>query len=445
MITCPECGTRNGLNALLCTGCGRELPPPTREEPVAVSPSDTSTIPMVPVVPPEALLAEAADALADGKAEAACNLCRQALDAEPDNSSALALLGMAEEERGDLGAALLAYESALAIEPDRPIEAHRIGELRRRLSEEIVREEVADDRSRRRNEFLDRYAPVFIAAAVGLFVIVLGAVLIMRVHRGNQLAATEAPYAQAMDYGKQWVGLGDYSNAAQCFQSALTLRPGDTEATRWLSQAQAVQRQSTEYAQLSRETLDGKWIPGAGVNPFAPTPIGGPPPPQAGVLMPPAPEPPMFPDSVVGGSRQGNRNGSRKTTWPGNNNTGTDFLQPPSPDGPAAPSGSGPVVPNNTGGTVVPSEPARPRGTISIDVVDVPQRNPRPAATTEEDPSQYRTQARDLARNGDRQGAASAYRKAIQATQNSSQNPALKKAAVDSMQKALDVLEGSGR
>jgi tetratricopeptide (TPR) repeat protein len=450
MITCPECGARNGLNALLCTSCGRELPPPTREEPVVeATANDTSTIAMVPVLPPEALLAEAADALAEGKAEAACNLCRQALETEPDNPSGLALLGMAEEERGDLGAALLAYERALELEPDRPIEAHRISELRRRLEEEIVLEEVADDRTRRRNEFLERYTPVFVASAVALFVIVVGSVLIMRVRHGNQLRATEAPYVQAMNYGKEWVGMGEYGNAMLCFQSALQIRPGDSDASRWLAQAQNVQAQLAGYDQLNRDTAGGKWLgPQGGANPFSPTPIGTGVPPVAGALMPAAPEPPFFPDPVLGSGRRGRQETTRNNTRWAQNNTGSEFLQgdvqPSSttPGGPTTPAGTG--TGGNAGGTVTPPEPSRPRGTIVIEAVDVPQRAPRSAAAAE-DPSQYRQQARDLAKQGDRQGAASAYRKAIQATQNSAQNPALKKASIDSMQKALDVLEGSGR
>ena len=444
MITCPECGMRNGLNALLCTGCGRELPPPTREEPVVISPSDTSTIPMVPVLPPEALLAEAADALADGKADAACNLCRQALEAEPENSSALALLGMAEEERGDLGAALLAYESALELEPDRPIEAHRVSELRRRLNEEIVLEEVAEDRSRRRNEFIDRYTPVFAASAVGIFVLVIGAVLILHVRHANQLRATEAPYMQAMESGKQWDGLKEFANAAQCFQAALAVRPGDPDATTWLNQAQDSLHQSADYAELNRVTDGGKLVPPPpDANPFPPTPIAGTVPPQAGVLMPPAPEPPMFPDAVVGTSRRGSSGPSSRTPrWPTNNaNDGGGFLQDGGTGAPLPPP-TPTITPGATGGG--PVEPRRSSGNITISMADVPERTPR-AATTEEDPSQYRQQADALRRQGDRQGAVSAYHKAIQATQNSSQNPALKKAAVDSMRKALDVLEGSGR
>jgi len=299
-----------------------------------------------------------------------------------------------------------------------------------------VLEGVAEDRSRRRNEFIDRYAPVFIALAAAFLFFVAGTVLIMRVHNRNQRRATEAPYVQAMDNGKQWVGLGDYGNAALCFRSALQIRPGDTDATRWLTQAQNVQRQSAAYAELNRETLGGKWIPGGAANPFSPTPIGGNPPPVAGVLMPAAPEPPMFPD-VAGPSRRGNSDTRRNPRGTANDNDG-GFLPGEAPSGPTAPPPGG-----NTGSTVIASEPSRPRGTIVIEAVDVPQR-PARAATTEEDPEQYRQQALELKRQGNRQGAASAFRKAIQATQDSSQPAAVKKATINSMQQYLNGLEGSG-
>jgi tetratricopeptide (TPR) repeat protein len=393
---------------------------------------------MTPALPPEALLAEAADMLADGKAETAVDLCRQAIEANPDSASAYALLGMAEEERGALGAAFEAYERALELDPERPNEAQKIAELRQRLLEESVQDEVAEDRRRRRAAFYERYAPVFISAGVGIFVLVVLVSLILHVRYARHLAATEAEYTTLMNQGQSYVTVGNPDEAAVCFQRALELRPNDPEASKWAAYVQGQAQKDAQLAQLNQATAQGQWIP-PGENLFQSTPLGNVPQ-GTGQIVSPAPEP-VFPD-VTGPSRR--RTPDYNAVSPSKTDGGyMGNADVPPPTTPATDVGQPAVSP-------LPEQPATPaprgpRGEITITVGDTPA----PASATPQ-PSHSGSEAEALRRHADAlraQGrgreAADTYRQAIQKTQESSESSALKNQSIESMRRAIGLIESS--
>lgn len=156
MIECPACGARNSDGSTFCVRCGTRFAP-AREADVLSPP---------PVADAAAIVDEAAELFAAGRLDDAAAACRRALDEDPDLVSARALLGMVEEERGNLAEALAEYEAVVRLAPERTAERERADRLRPRVMALVapaVPEDLEDDLRRRR----------WIAAAIGGGVLVL--------------------------------------------------------------------------------------------------------------------------------------------------------------------------------------------------------------------------------------------------------------------------------
>ena len=191
--------------------------------------SDTAQIAPVRGLDTEKLLRQATNLLSEGRIEPAIQLCQQVIRENPETTDAYVLLGMAQEEQGNLHLAIEAYQQAVTIEPERTSEQQRIARLEERLAEEASVAEPDQQRVRR----LARLAPVVLAVAVAFLVLAGTAALIVRVRQARQMAAQQQAYQAAMQQGQDLVAGGHYDQAIAAFRKAWQVRPDDSAARKW--------------------------------------------------------------------------------------------------------------------------------------------------------------------------------------------------------------------
>ncbi len=294
MIRCDGCGARNAENATFCVRCGADLAhgqePAVGESTDTLDPVSEATPaaeaagaamleepePMAPngasdASEAEELLREAGQRLSDGDADGAAMKCRDAIELAPDLVAAYSLLGMAEEQRGNIVAAAGAYRRVLQLDPERKIEREKL--------EFLYADGLSSGDDDRGDGSLDRrivaWAPW--VAAVGAAFVVLAVLTFVgvRVHAGS---AAERSYADQMQVAQAALDSGNYATASRAFETALTARPGDADAERGMGYARrklaarGASRAPDVFAQPMPYTA--QIVPSAGPNPFAPIPIG---------------------------------------------------------------------------------------------------------------------------------------------------------------------------
>ncbi len=424
MKVCSECGARNADHNQLCAQCGAQLATPVDQSEKAYT-GDTDQIPAQQAVSAQDLVAQASEVLAEGHTAEPIELCQRALALQPNYLAALALLGMAHEEAGNLQDALDAYESVLRIDPSRAAERQKASLLKL----QILRGDQPAPEANEGDETWLRYAPLVLSVAAALLVFVVGALLIVSARNAHRLNDAEAGYEFAMEAGNAAMADGRYTKAASHFQAALQANPQDKAAARRLELArERLAEGESRTAQLP------KYIPSKGPNPFAPVVI----PATADEEEPPAIAEPLVPPptpitrastppyrEVSGGSRHPSATSSGTAGKSGSKATsGNEIISPRNETKTAKPTGSA--------STETATPPDRGPGEISIWISDKP---PPATSTTKPEqpapsPDELRAQADELRRQGRYGEAAARYGQAGKAyRQRMEDNPQLSAAA----------------
>ena len=459
MVECTECGARNSENSTFCVRCGAALVV-AAEVAVSAPGSDTDRIAPVggvaasppepdldvqrtlvmatvpePAEGPEALLAQAADLMGQGRPDEAAAKCREAIHLAPDMVAAYSMLGMAEEQRGNTIAAAGAYRRVLQLDPSRSAEREKL-ELLYASGVDGHHEpgpERGGDAGQR--AWMARWAPLVVAAAGAFLVMVIlvGVILHARGARAGQRT-----YEESMAAGEAQLDARNYAAASASFQQALLVRPDDRDARQGLDYAQ---RKLSAMSQSQPGAVRTAQAPGAGVmqpivpsggpNPFMPVPIG----PTTGAAAPgveqpqqaqqtrtrrETPRPPIIgqDETVVGttGSSASSGGGPVRFENPLEDHSGGSAATPP----PATAPGEGAAT-----------ETERPRGEITIWVSDEPRPASGGGAATSATPrgtsqaqraADLRSQADQLRAAGQCQAAAQSYDAAIEAYRSHSES-----------------------
>lgn len=181
MPQCPECGARNSDSSTFCIRCGMQFGDAPAEP---SAPTETTT--------PSRVLDEAAELYAAGNLDDAAAACHAALDEDPDLVSARSLLGMIEEDRGNLAAALAEYEAVLRLAPERTAERERADRLRAAVRAQTASAIPEDEQDRR------RWLPLVIAVAAALLVLVIGSILLAGRGGSSGPGRADLPPGQAL-------------------------------------------------------------------------------------------------------------------------------------------------------------------------------------------------------------------------------------------------------
>lgn len=184
MLQCPGCGARNAAGSSFCVRCGSPL-------------TGTATGLAAPAAPQGAgeLLDQAAELYAAGKLDDATDACHAALDLDPDLPAARSLLGMIEEDRGHLAAALAEYEAVVRLAPERTAERERADRLRAILRAEAApltwqpTPDTDAHSSLLASPQARRWLPVVAAVTVGCLVLVVGGITMARRNRSAEQAS----------------------------------------------------------------------------------------------------------------------------------------------------------------------------------------------------------------------------------------------------------------
>ncbi|MFO8079203.1 MAG: tetratricopeptide repeat protein [Armatimonadota bacterium] len=309
MAQCEECGARNAENATFCVRCGAELThgderivgedtdtlDPVQEdgtgEREAVSASSEATAVSEPDIEPDlvaedvaadvaedhggeagALLGEAGQLLSDGDADGAAVKCREAIEIAPDLVAAYSLLGMAEEQRGNTVAAAGAYRRVLQLDPERTVEREKLETL---YAEGGVSPHGAADREGGRDRIV-AWAPWVAAVAAAFFVMMTLTAVGLRVHAAGE---AERLYTEQIAVAKASLDSGEYREAAKAFETALAVRPEDSDAKRGLNYARRkmnsrVSTSARSSAPQQQRNYQASIVPSGGPNPFPSIPIG---------------------------------------------------------------------------------------------------------------------------------------------------------------------------
>ncbi len=458
MKVCSRCGEKNATGSLFCKRCGGPLGTDS-----AGAADTTAAIPAVEetgeskswaepaVADVTVYLNRATELLAQDRVQEAVEACHEALQAYPSSPEAYSLLGMAEEEAGNLKLAIEAYEEAVRLDPGRIAERERIAQLQAQIRAYAPQERPASVPPP--TQTLQRAAPIVLTAAAAVLIVVVGLLLVLHARQVRIARQMETTFQEQLAKGQDAVRTGNYDAAIEWFQQALATKPNDETAREWLTWTQRQKQMEARYAQWQWMTQGGKIIGGANVLP--PTPIVPSSPPVTGTGRRVSPPPSDI-------------SSRRHAVWPTPtvSETTRDSL-PPGPSPIVPPAGTEPGGGSATGTTaptpvtqqpaptqpVQPAQPSSPpttptapesRGEITI------TRSERPAATTPSKPVsglQLRNQADKLRQQGDTTAAIATYKKAIAALQQEIQdNPALaasKRIAIESCRMAIESIQAS--
>lgn len=371
---------------------------------------------------PEALLAEAADLLGQGRPDDAAARCREAIALAPDMVAAYSMLGMAEEQRGNLIAAAGAYRRVLQLDPSRSVEREKLELL---YSCGVEREhEPGPERGGAGDQhvWLNRWAPVFVIAGGAFLTLMIITGLILHV-RAARIA--QRTYTEKMKVAQESLDKGDYAAAVAAFEAALAVRPDDQDAKTGLDYARRKLQAAASDSQVAQTTPPlPPIVPSGGPNPFKPVPIG--------------PTTPVEPPATA--PSPGSGHAARVVRPPvvrgdvpivGTANSGARRSNEPVPFSPLEPVEEQPPAPAATE-TPPPAatEPPARRGEITIWASEAPPRSTseQPTATTAPAPPDHGQRARQLRQQGEQlraagqcQEAAAAYSAAIEAYRAQSQ------------------------
>lgn len=487
MHICRRCQARNAPSSTFCLRCGA----PLREMPADEAAVTDALAEVPPELNPSVLVDEAAAQLAEGRAQAAIENCRRALALDPRNIEAYAVLGMAYEQRGDLTAALEAYESVLQLNPDRPVERQKAALLRLRLGHGTPADtSVRFARSRRARtrlslagvweagkQFFSTNPALSVGLAVGLFVFLVGTALLISVSRTQARAARLAQYEQEIQTARRLVADQRYAEATSHYEAAWKLKPEDPNI-RWeweqaYRQAQAIAQEQQRQMEIARLP---KYIPNlTGRNPFAPVPIPSSKQPNASA----AATPPMASASPAGGYSAPpavppptlNASARPYEQWqaparpvPSSPSASVSSRRPITPVGAShAASGTNPITPGTTNkvtekpaaeATTAPTDTSgkSARGEITIWVTPPPAKPAaanRPSGPSSQEAAALRAEGEQLAREGRLEEALqrleraeSAYRELSRQDPN---NAAAYNAAAESCRARLELLRQNNR
>lgn len=412
MIICASCNARNVNRSAFCIRCGAAL--------VSDTPRDVSgsTDAFAPVTEDghAALVDKAAAQLADGHAAQAIANCRRAIALNPGAVEAHAVLGMAYEQTGELAAALEAYETVVALAPQRAVEAQKAALLKLRIDHNPA----PPTRARRANLdgpvplFIERVKnivsqnpPLYYGLASGLVVFILGAMLLVHASRAQANRALQAQYTQELQMADLALGEQRYAEACAHYSAAWNMRQDDSAVmSRW----QQAYQLSQNCAQPDLIAQMPKYIPNmTGRNPFAPVPIGGQPPAPAegfpGAMpgaAPPAVAPPPVPPPTIEPRTVETYRDQPRVTPPSMPAGPGGRRDTPSPIQPVGPSKSTATTPKPPPADTTP-KPAK--GEVTIWVSDKPTTRPATTSETRNVPSQnnadaLRSRGESLAREG---------------------------------------------
>ncbi len=376
------------------------------------------------------VLREATNLLMAGKSREVARLCHQVIEHDPQNLAGYELLGMAEEENGNLHLALQAYEQVVALDPERKADKEKVLALRERLAEEPAEPEDEQDR---RLKLLNRWATVALVASLLLLMGVAIAVFALRAHN-TRLA--QASHDQAFDVcvarGKQLMAAERYDEAMAAFREADQTKSGDAGVRKLWDEAY---REYCAAVIRDYRSLGGKLSLEPRQNPFAPVPVG----PQEGGTS----------DSSATGYRPG-----RSVPLPPDTRVAN---LPPAlfygPEGPPefleydvpefVPSGTGPPTDSSPSGqSSLPAQPydQQPTGQISISVGQSPG-----SSAARQSAEALRREADGLRREGSYQEAITRYQTAEQRyNQEIEQDPSAKavgETAIKSIRQSIKVCE----
>ncbi len=515
VIECTDCGARNARTATFCVRCGDELVQietesapgedtdrldPMTDEATHLDPANATPhaedptgdeaeehLPVEAVVAEDAdqasddpeteiagfeddeddaeivddeiaaLLNEAADLLAEDKADAAAARCRDVISRAPDLVAAYSLLGMAEEARGNTIAAAGAYRRVLQLDPDRQVEREKLELLH------VHGGPGGDPDDQETLSPFVRYAPWVASVGAALFILMLLTGIGWRSHLQRQAQRT---FQANLAIGAQALDSGDYQGAMEAFDEALALRPDDDDARQGLRDARRMLMTASD-ARSDRGVTHpvphtATLVPSRGPNPFQPVPIGPTrdqdeaegldPEAQQHAQQPQtsAPRPPVVsPDRVTGEDRR-----TREQEQPSPEAVPFGPLEVENrPDVSAQPGDPEPETAETAeprdDDTDEPEQPKR-RGEISIWVSETPAQRPSDPEREESPPprnTEYADRARDLRSQADRarqQGdcsrAVELYNQAIESYRRDSQanpsNRASNQAAIAACERA---------
>ncbi len=270
MIRCPRCGAQNPDDAAECDSCLGPLSEREDEVTRESEPDETTSLLAVTSDWSGDLLRQATNLLMAGKSREVARLCHEITDREPHNVAAYELLGMAEEENGNLHLAIQAYEQVVALEPGRNLEKEKISALRERLAEQPPEQE--EDEETRRIKRLNRWATVVLAASLMLLILAVTAMFAVRA-RNARLAQEreEQVFAAAMTRGRKLLEQERYDRAVLAFRDADRIKPGNSQARELWREAYQEHRAAVDR---DKRSMGGKLSLEIRQNPFQPVWIG---------------------------------------------------------------------------------------------------------------------------------------------------------------------------
>lgn len=266
MKICSECEARNADHSYLCVQCGARLSA-TSEDTTDGYTGDTDEIAPVEALTPENLVERASDALTEGQAQQAVEICERALALDPNYLPAFSLLGMAHEEAGNLECALSAYEQVLRIDPSRAADRQKVNLLKLRILRGDQPEEQPESEQAKLAHPWLKHAPIALAVAAALFVFVIGAIIVVSARNATRTAAIEEEFQNSINAGNQAMADNRFARAEAYYEQALALKPDDPEALGARNRARSY---NARAQQLGDDAQLPKYIPSQGPNPFSP-------------------------------------------------------------------------------------------------------------------------------------------------------------------------------